>query len=53
VGRYVTDNVETPDTSRGIEFSLPADRESIRTRSVVAALHLARRLLSQNRDEDV
>jgi nicotinamide-nucleotide amidase len=46
-------HVETPDTSRGIEFSLPADRESIRTRSVVAALHLARRLLSQNRDEDV
>jgi nicotinamide-nucleotide amidase len=46
-------HVETPDTSRGIEFSLPADRESIRTRSVVAALHLARRVLSQNRDEDV
>ena len=46
-------HVETPDTSRGIEFSLPADRDSIRTRSVVAALHLARRLLSQNRDEDV
>jgi competence/damage-inducible protein CinA-like protein len=46
-------HVETPEASRGIEFSLPADRESIRTRSVVAALHLARRLLSQNRDEDV
>jgi len=46
-------HVETPQASRGIEFSLPADRESIRTRSVVAALHLARRLLSQNRDEDV
>jgi competence/damage-inducible protein CinA-like protein len=46
-------HVETPEASRGIEFSLPADRESVRTRSVVAALHLARRLLSQNRDEDV
>jgi competence/damage-inducible protein CinA-like protein len=46
-------HVETPQASRGIEFSLPADRESIRARSVVAALHLARRLLSQNRDEDV
>jgi nicotinamide-nucleotide amidase len=46
-------HVETPEASRGIEFSLPADRESVRTRSVVAALHLARRLLAQNRDEDV
>jgi nicotinamide-nucleotide amidase len=46
-------HVETPKASRGIEFNLPADRESIRTRSVVAALHLARRVLSQNRDEDV
>ena len=46
-------HVETPDASRGIEFNLPADRESIRTRSVVAALHLARRLMTQNRDEDV
>jgi nicotinamide-nucleotide amidase len=46
-------HVETPEASRGIEFSLPADRESIRTRSVVAALHLARRLLAQNHDEDV
>jgi competence/damage-inducible protein CinA-like protein len=45
-------HVETPEASQGMEFSLPADRESIRTRSVVAALHLARRLLSQNRDED-
>jgi nicotinamide-nucleotide amidase len=46
-------HVETPEASRGLEFNLPADRESIRTRSVVAALHLARRLLSQNRDQDV
>jgi nicotinamide-nucleotide amidase len=46
-------HVETPEASRGIEFGLPADRESIRTRSVVASLHLARRLLAQNRDQDV
>jgi PncC family amidohydrolase len=46
-------HVETPEASSGIEFGLPTDRESIRTRSVVAALHLARRVLSQNRDEDV
>jgi competence/damage-inducible protein CinA-like protein len=42
----------TPEASRGIEFSFPADRESIRTRATVAALHLVRRLLSQNRDEE-
>ena len=46
-------HVETPEASRGIEFSIPADRETIRTRSTVAALHLARRVLSQTRDEDV
>ena len=45
-------HAETPEASHGIEFSFPADRESIRTRSAVAALHLVRRLLSQNRDED-
>jgi nicotinamide-nucleotide amidase len=43
-------HVTTPDASRGIEFSYPADRESIRRRATVAALHLARRLLSQSRD---
>ena len=30
--------------------TFPADRETIRSRSTVAALHLLRRLLSQNRD---
>jgi nicotinamide-nucleotide amidase len=44
-------HAETPVASRGIEFSFPADRESIRTRAAVAALHLVRRLLTQNRDE--
>jgi nicotinamide-nucleotide amidase len=39
-------HAETPDASRGIDFSFPADRESIRRRATVAALHLLRRLLS-------
>ncbi len=42
-------HVETPDASRGNEFSYPADRDGIRRRATVAALHLARRLLSQSR----
>jgi nicotinamide-nucleotide amidase len=46
-------HVETPEASEGREFSLPGDRESIRTRGAVAALHLGRRLLSQSRDRDV
>jgi nicotinamide-nucleotide amidase len=41
----------TPEAGHGIEFSFPADRDSIRRRASVAALHLARRLLSQSRDE--
>ena len=32
------------------DFSVPTDRETVRARAAVAALHLARRLLSQNRD---
>ena len=43
-------HAETPAASRGIEFSYPADRDSIRRRATVAALHLARRLLSHARD---
>jgi nicotinamide-nucleotide amidase len=41
-------HVETPDANRGVEFSYPADRESIRRRAAVAVLHLTRRLLSQS-----
>jgi competence/damage-inducible protein CinA-like protein len=46
-------HAETPDGSHGIEFNFPADRESIRRRSAVAALHLVRRLLSQTHDNHV
>jgi nicotinamide-nucleotide amidase len=43
-------HAETPDGGRGSHFSFPGDRDSIRRRSVVASLHLVRRLLEQNRD---
>ena len=46
-------HVSTPDGERGGEFSLPADRETVRSRATVAALHLARRVLTQSRHEDV
>ncbi len=46
-------HAETPDASRGVDFSYPADRESIRRRAAVAVLHLARRLLSQSRHDSV
>jgi nicotinamide-nucleotide amidase len=46
-------HVDTPGESRGLEFSYPADRDGIRRRATVAALHLARRLLSQSRDSEV
>jgi nicotinamide-nucleotide amidase len=43
-------HAETPEGGRGSEFNFPGDRDSIRRRSVVASLHLLRRLLEQNRD---
>ena len=46
-------HAETPDAGRGIEFTYPADRDSIRRRAAVASLHLVRRLLAQNRDSHV
>ncbi len=42
-------HVETSDASRGVDFSYPADRESIRRRAAIAVLHLTRRLLSHSR----
>jgi nicotinamide-nucleotide amidase len=46
-------HAETPEGGRGASFSYPGDRDSIRRRSVVSALHLVRRLLERSRDEDV
>jgi nicotinamide-nucleotide amidase len=45
-------HVETPDGGEGSSFSFPGDRESIRRRSAVAALHLVRRVLLRNRHRD-
>jgi len=42
-----------PGGERAVEFSFPGDRDSIRRRSTVAALHLVRRLLTQSGDEGV
>ena len=42
-----------PEGELAAEFSVPADRETVRTRAAVAALHLVRRLLSQSRDHPV
>jgi nicotinamide-nucleotide amidase len=46
-------HAEGPDGGLGREFSFPGDRGSIRSRSVVGALHLVRRLLTQSADEGV
>jgi len=46
-------HAETPERDRGVEFQFPGDRDSIRRRATVTALHLLRRLLTQSRDEDV
>ncbi len=39
---------ETPDGARVVDFSYPSDREAVRSRAAAAALHLVRRLLTQN-----
>jgi PncC family amidohydrolase len=41
------------DGDLAADFSVPADRETVRARATVAALHLVRRLLSQSRDGSV
>jgi nicotinamide-nucleotide amidase len=42
-----------PDGELAADFSVPADRETVRTRAAVAALHLVRRLLSHSRGGSV
>jgi nicotinamide-nucleotide amidase len=44
-------HAESPAGSRSVDFVLPGDREWIRRRAAVTALHLVRRLLAQSRDE--
>ncbi|HSC92382.1 MAG TPA: CinA family nicotinamide mononucleotide deamidase-related protein [Gaiellaceae bacterium] len=41
-----------PDGERTLELSFPGDRDGIRRRSTVTALHLVRRLLAQSRHEE-
>jgi nicotinamide-nucleotide amidase len=44
-------HAEGPEGGRGLDFQFAGDRESIRRRAAVTALHLVRRLLAQSRDE--
>jgi nicotinamide-nucleotide amidase len=44
-------HAESPAGSRSADFVFPGDREGIRRRAAVTALHLLRRLLTQSRDE--
>jgi nicotinamide-nucleotide amidase len=46
-------HAQTPEAAQGIEFTYGQDRDSIRRRATVAALHLLRRLLTQARDDSV
>jgi nicotinamide-nucleotide amidase len=45
-------HAESPSGSRSADFVFPGDRDGIRRRAAVTALHLVRRLLTQSRDED-
>jgi PncC family amidohydrolase len=45
-------HVSSPHGEAGRQFSLPGDRETIRARATVAALHLARTVLTRRRHED-
>ena len=44
-------HAESPAGSRSAEFVFPGDREGVRRRAAVTALHLVRRLLTRSRDE--
>jgi nicotinamide-nucleotide amidase len=41
-------HAESPEGSLAFEFSFPADRETVRLRAAVSALHLVRRLVTQS-----
>jgi nicotinamide-nucleotide amidase len=44
-------HVSAPGGDEGREFSLPGDRDTIRSRATAASLHLARRVLTRSRHE--
>ena len=46
-------HAEGPSGSRSVDFVFPGDREGVRRRAAVTALHLVRRLLTQSRSEDL
>jgi nicotinamide-nucleotide amidase len=46
-------HAEAPSGARSADFVFPGDREGVRRRATVTALHLLRRLLEQSRHEDV
>jgi competence/damage-inducible protein CinA-like protein len=46
-------HAEAPVGSRSVDFVFPGDREGIRRRAAVTALHLLRRLLTPSHDEAV
>jgi nicotinamide-nucleotide amidase len=43
----------TPERERALELQIPGDRDAVRARGTATALHLLRRVLSQDRHEDV
>src|ERR1044072_535574 len=45
-------HAESPSGSRTADFVFPGDRDGIRRRAAVTAIHLVRRLLTQTRNED-
>jgi nicotinamide-nucleotide amidase len=46
-------HVSAPGAEEARSFSLPGDRATIRSRATVSALHLARRVLTRSRHEEV